>query len=198
MGPSEITDQNTPFFLWRHSSTVHFPLSVSTTEWQESSGKKSELEWWGKSDRREGKGQKKVGHMQTERNRKQRTGSNWLHLHVVICQHWQELNGTNMHLPCPLGQFPWKRHFSPLHIYNIFIWLGSNSQYSACNLNGLYDIKIMQTQHGIIMWITILGATDLKDMDQQLVFFQGWDLEFTQLSCNSTILLSFYQPAVGL
>lgn len=117
---------------------LHSPFSP---EWQESSGKKSELEWWGKSDRREGKGQKKVGHMQTERNRKQRTGSNWLHLHVVICQHWQELNGTNMHLPCPLGQFPWKRHFSPLHIYNIFIWLGSNSQYSACNLNGLYDIK---------------------------------------------------------
>lgn len=34
----------------------------------------------------------------------------------------------NMRLPCPLGQFPWKRNFSPLHIYCMFILVALYSQ----------------------------------------------------------------------
>lgn len=51
------------------------------------------------------------------------------------------MSGANTHLPCPLGQFPWKRYFSPLHI--LYTVCSSSfalySQQSACGSNGLYE-----------------------------------------------------------
>ena len=51
------------------------------------------------------------------------------------------MSGANTHLPCPLGQFPWKRYFSPLHI--LYTVCSSSfalySQQSACRSNGLYE-----------------------------------------------------------
>lgn len=48
-----------------------------------------------------------------------------------------------MHLPCPLGQFPWKRYFSPLHIlYTVCSsYPHCVPQLSACGLNGLHEKK---------------------------------------------------------
>lgn len=69
------------------------------------------------------------------------------------------MSGANMHLPCPLGQFPWKRYFSPIPIYCMFIQVAVYSQQSACGSNGLCEKKVelkmtlvwTQMQHGGII-----------------------------------------------
>lgn len=113
------------------------------------------------------------------------------------------ISGANMHLPCPLGQFPWKRYFSPLHIYCVFSPKYTVvTEFSACDSNGLHEkVDSYQylsggIQHRGILWLPVVEIKHQTPMKQSSSRRSSMGLrlepQFTQPSCNGAICLSFY------
>lgn len=97
------------------------------------------------------------------------------------------MSRANMHLPCPLGQFPWKRYFSPLHILlyihptcTVFPAVSMWFKWTVCKSRELI-MSFMWTcmQHRGIIWLPVVQASDPQEAKLQLIVFPGSEVRAT-------------------
>ena len=136
--------------------------------------------------------------MQTEREIESEGRSRREQLAASSCCDLSALTGmsrANMHLPCPLGQFPWKRYLSPIHIYCTLMLLTPYSRQSACGSNGppakvdnSWDLSWWLTCSTV--WVPVVQTSDLWGRDSMSLRLEP---QFTHLSHNGAILICHFK-----
>lgn len=96
----------------------------------------------------------------------------------------KRISRANMHLPCTLGQFPWKHYLSPLHIDCMFIAPRQCSQQSACGSNRVLEKKSMS-----FMWTPVpqehnLDSVPTSDPEEVMLQLLCLTLKWTILQHN--------------